>query len=90
MQPQVWVWGGEFHECIAVATHGQEVDSKEYKFDINPKLTEEQKGKLLALLNECSDCDCFAPNPKKPTLTSFGKYVIDTVPGSRPMKAKRF
>ena len=86
LQPQVWIRSGEFHERIAVAT--QEVDTKEYKFDINPELTEEQKGKLLALLNEYSDC--FAPNPKKPTLTSFGEHVTDTVPGSRPVKAKRF
>ena len=86
LQLQVRIQGGEFHERIAVAT--QEVDSKEYKFDINPELTEEQKGTLLALLNEYSDC--FAPNPKKPTLTSFGKHVIDSVPGSRPVKAKRF
>ena len=85
LQPQVWTRGGEFHERIAVAT--QEFDSKEYKFDINPELTEEQKGKLLALLNEYSDC--FAPNPKKPTLTSFGEHVIDTVSGSRPVKVKR-
>ena len=85
LQPQVWIRGGKFHERIAVAT--QEVDTKEYKFDINPELTGEQKGKLLALLNEYSDC--FAPNPKKPTLTSFGKHVLDTVPGPRPVKAKR-
>ena len=86
LQPKVWIRGGEFHEHIAVAT--QEVDSKEYKFDINPELTEKQKRKLLALLNEYPHC--FVPNPKKPTLTSFGKHVIDTVPGSRPVKAKRF
>ena len=86
LQPQVWIRGGEFHERIAVAT--QEVDTKEYKFDINPEFTEEQKGKLLALLSEYSDC--FAPNPKKPTFTSFGEHVIDTVPGSRPVQAERF
>ena len=67
LQLQVWIRGGEFHECIAIAT--QEVDTKEYKFDINPELTEEQKEKLLTLLNEYSDC--FAPDPKKPTLTSM-------------------
>ena len=72
LQLQVWIRGDEFHESIAVPT--QEVDSKEYKFDINPELTEERKGKSLALLNEYSDC--FAPNPKKPILTSFGEHVI--------------
>ena len=50
LQPQVWIQGGEFHERIAVAT--QEVGSKEYKIDINLELTEEQKRKLLVLLNE--------------------------------------
>ena len=80
LQPQVWIRGGEFHKRIAAAT--EEIDSKEYKLDINPELTEEQKGKLLALLNEYSHC--FAPNRKKPALTSFGEHVIDTVPGSRP------
>ena len=27
---------------------------------------------------------------RRPTLTSFGEHVIDTVQGSRPVKAKRF
>ena len=84
LKPKVWVRGGSFQDCVSVANS----EKQEVVFDINPNLTSQQKSKLLTLLNEYSDC--FASNPKKPTATTLGEDVVDTISGTRPVKAKRY
>ena len=86
LQPKMWVRGGQFNDRVAVANG--ERDVLNHQFDINPNLEPTQKKKLESFRTEYKDR--FAPNPKKPTLTSVGEHRIDTVPDARPVKTKRF
>ena len=63
-------------------------DQDKLEFDINPDLELHETQALEALLMEFSDC--FASNPKKTTVTHVGEHVIETVPGARPIKSKRY
>ena len=71
------------------ATDQDQTDStNEFDFDINPDLPEEQQDQLRELLNEFSDR--FAKDTKKPTLTNVGEHIIETTPGARPVKCKKY
>ena len=82
--PHLWLRGGSPSARVA-ATHTSEAP---IQFDINPDLNNDQKSQLLSLLREYEDC--FALNPKKPSATSMGEHVIETLPGAQPRKAKRY
>ena len=83
--PLLWMRGGTHNDRVAVAMSSS---GEEMKFDINPNLDDSQRSRLQSLLEEFSDC--FAENPKKPTATSTGTHIIETVQGARPHKAKRY
>ena len=83
LKPKVWVRGGSFQDRVAVANS----EKQEVVFDY-PNLTSQQKSKLLTLPNGYSDC--FASNQNKPTATTLGEDVIDTISGTRPVKAKGY
>ena len=83
--PHLWARGGTQSDRVALISGSS---NEPIKFNINPNLTADQKARLLALLHEYEDC--FAQNPKKPSATSMGEHVIETVPGTQPRKAKRY
>ena len=81
--PTVWLRGGDIDSRVSVMN----ASDKEFDFDINPDLPEHQRSQLKSLLDEFSDC--FAADPKRPTLTNLGEHVIETVSGARPVKSKK-
>ena len=84
----VWIRGGNMESRISAAGQDQTDSITEFDFDINPDLPEEQQDQLRELLIEFSDR--FAKDTKKPTLTNVGEYVIETTPGARPVKCKKY
>ena len=84
----VWIRGGNMESRISAAGQDQADSITEFDFDINPDLPEEQQDQLRELLIEFSDR--FAKDTKKPTLTNVGEHVIETTPGARPVKCKKY
>ena len=84
--PKMWVCGGEMSKRITIAScHNQD----KLEFDINPDLEPpHERQELETLLMEYADC--FATNPKKPTVAHVGEHVIETLPGARPIKSKHY
>ena len=85
LTPLLWIRGGTHNDRVAMATSSSK---DKMIFDINPNLDDSQRSRLLSLLEEYKDC--FAVNPKKPSATPTGTHVIETIPGARPHKAKRY
>ena len=72
----------------SAADQDQTDSTTEFDFDINLDLPEEQQDQLRELLNEFSNR--FAKDTKKPTLTNVGEHIIETTPGARPVKCKKY
>ena len=84
----VLIRGGNMESRISAADQDQTDSTTEFDFDINPDLPEEQQDQLRELLNEFSDR--FAKDTKKPTFTNVGEHIIETTPGARPVKCKKY